>query len=179
MNAARNRYQKPAGRSNAPSVKCTFCYDRQRGGLVPACAKACPTESILFGPLDELRAHAAQRVADLHALGWLAVIAETCVWLLLELRRHGAVDRAVHEGRSGALLRSAGILTGPVALVLRAAGMRFWPALLLADTAAKKGVRAGATSPVAVTLSLPGCFVDVACFPFLAFLFTFAFDVFR
>jgi hypothetical protein len=75
------------------------------------------------------------RLPALNALGWLAAIAETCVWLLLELRRHGAVDRAVHEGRSGALLRSAGILTGPVALILRALGMWFWPAVLLADIA--------------------------------------------
>jgi formate dehydrogenase iron-sulfur subunit len=35
--------------------KCTLCYDRLRGGLEPACAKACPTKSIQFGPLDELR----------------------------------------------------------------------------------------------------------------------------
>jgi formate dehydrogenase iron-sulfur subunit len=49
--------------------KCTMCYDRLRGGLEPACAKACPTDSIQFGPLDELRAIAQTRVADLHAAG--------------------------------------------------------------------------------------------------------------
>jgi formate dehydrogenase iron-sulfur subunit len=49
--------------------KCTLCYDRQRGGLEPACAKACPTDSIQFGDLAELRAKAEQRVADLHARG--------------------------------------------------------------------------------------------------------------
>ena len=37
------------------AFKCTFCYDRQKAGLQPACAKACPTESIQFGDLDELR----------------------------------------------------------------------------------------------------------------------------
>ena len=37
------------------AFKCTFCYDRQIEGLTPACAKACPTESIQFGPLDELQ----------------------------------------------------------------------------------------------------------------------------
>src|SRR6266480_2944784 len=42
--------------------KCTMCYDRLRGGLEPACAKACPTDSIQFGPLEELRARAAERV---------------------------------------------------------------------------------------------------------------------
>ncbi|HEY2239642.1 MAG TPA: 4Fe-4S dicluster domain-containing protein [Streptosporangiaceae bacterium] len=49
--------------------KCTLCYDRLRGDLEPACAKACPTKSIQFGPLDELRERAAQRVADLHDHG--------------------------------------------------------------------------------------------------------------
>jgi len=49
--------------------KCTLCYDRQRDGLVPACAKACPTQSIQFGPLDELRHRAQQRVDELHQRG--------------------------------------------------------------------------------------------------------------
>ena len=49
--------------------KCTLCYDRQRDGLVPACAKACPTESIQFGPIDELRERARKRVEDLHQRG--------------------------------------------------------------------------------------------------------------
>ncbi len=49
--------------------KCTMCYDRLRGGLEPACATACPTDSIQFGPLDELRAIAEVRLADLHAAG--------------------------------------------------------------------------------------------------------------
>jgi formate dehydrogenase iron-sulfur subunit len=51
------------------AFKCTFCYDRQKAGLVPACAKACPTESIQFGPLDELRERARTRVEQLHAAG--------------------------------------------------------------------------------------------------------------
>jgi formate dehydrogenase iron-sulfur subunit len=51
------------------SHKCTLCYDRQKDGLVPACAKACPTESIQFGPLDELRERARKRVEDLHRRG--------------------------------------------------------------------------------------------------------------
>ena len=49
--------------------KCTLCYDRLGAGLEPACAKACPTESIQFGPLDELRERAAARVTQLHAAG--------------------------------------------------------------------------------------------------------------
>jgi formate dehydrogenase iron-sulfur subunit len=45
--------------------KCTLCYDRLGDGLTPACAQACPTESIQFGPLDELRARAGERVRQL------------------------------------------------------------------------------------------------------------------
>jgi formate dehydrogenase iron-sulfur subunit len=51
------------------SHKCTLCYDRQRDGLVPACAKACPTASIQFGPVDELRKRAGKRVEELHRRG--------------------------------------------------------------------------------------------------------------
>ena len=49
--------------------KCTLCYDRLHGGLEPACAKACPTESIQFGELDELRERAGERVERLHEGG--------------------------------------------------------------------------------------------------------------
>jgi formate dehydrogenase iron-sulfur subunit len=49
--------------------KCTLCYDRLRGDMTPACAQACPTESIQFGPLQELRQRAEQRVATLHDAG--------------------------------------------------------------------------------------------------------------
>jgi formate dehydrogenase iron-sulfur subunit len=49
--------------------KCTLCYDRLQGGMEPACAKACPTDSIQFGPLDELRETAKKREAQLHAQG--------------------------------------------------------------------------------------------------------------
>jgi formate dehydrogenase iron-sulfur subunit len=51
------------------SHKCTLCYDRQRDGLVPACAKACPTASIQFGPIDELRQRAHKRVEELRRGG--------------------------------------------------------------------------------------------------------------
>ncbi|GAA2305202.1 4Fe-4S dicluster domain-containing protein [Streptomyces kunmingensis] len=49
--------------------KCTMCYDRLGAGQEPACAKACPTDSIQFGPLDELRERAALRVDELHGAG--------------------------------------------------------------------------------------------------------------
>ena len=42
--------------------KCTLCYDRTRDGLEPACAQACPTDSIQYGPLDELREKANGRL---------------------------------------------------------------------------------------------------------------------
>jgi formate dehydrogenase iron-sulfur subunit len=51
------------------AFKCTLCYDRLRDGLEPACAMACPTDSIQFGELDELRGRAARRVAALHDAG--------------------------------------------------------------------------------------------------------------
>jgi formate dehydrogenase iron-sulfur subunit len=49
--------------------KCTLCYDRIGDGLTPACAMACPTESIQFGPLDELRERAQARLGELHDSG--------------------------------------------------------------------------------------------------------------
>jgi formate dehydrogenase iron-sulfur subunit len=49
--------------------KCTLCYDRLQGGAEPACAKACPTDSIQFGPLDELRERADRRLEALHEQG--------------------------------------------------------------------------------------------------------------
>ena len=49
--------------------KCTLCYDRLQDGLEPACAKACPTDSIQFGPYDELVETARGRVAELHERG--------------------------------------------------------------------------------------------------------------
>ena len=49
--------------------KCTLCYDRLQGGMEPACAKACPTQSIQFGPVIELRETARKRVDALHSAG--------------------------------------------------------------------------------------------------------------
>jgi len=66
--------------------KCTLCYDRLRGGQEPACAKACPTDSIQFGDLDELRERAAQRVEQLHGRG------------VIEARLYGADP---HDGVGG------------------------------------------------------------------------------
>jgi formate dehydrogenase iron-sulfur subunit len=49
--------------------KCTLCYDRLKDGMEPACAQACPTQSIQFGPLDQLREHAQHRLEQLHKDG--------------------------------------------------------------------------------------------------------------
>ena len=51
------------------AFKCTFCYDRQKAGLEPACAKACPTESIQFGEIESLRSTAQERLQELHSRG--------------------------------------------------------------------------------------------------------------
>ena len=49
--------------------KCTLCYDRLQQDMAPACAKACPTDSIKFGDLEELRSIASDRVEALHENG--------------------------------------------------------------------------------------------------------------
>ncbi|QEC48292.1 4Fe-4S dicluster domain-containing protein [Baekduia soli] len=55
--------------SDGGAHKCTLCYDRLEVGQEPACAKACPTDSIQFGELETLRARAGERVEALHAAG--------------------------------------------------------------------------------------------------------------
>jgi formate dehydrogenase iron-sulfur subunit len=65
-----DRRDGPDGTKNVGiAQKCTLCYDRLQDGLTPACAQTCPTESIQFGPLNELRERAAKRVDDLHERG--------------------------------------------------------------------------------------------------------------
>jgi formate dehydrogenase iron-sulfur subunit len=58
-----------AGKPDGRVWKCTLCYDRTKAGHEPACAKACPTDSIQFGPLDELRIHASGRLEEVKAAG--------------------------------------------------------------------------------------------------------------
>jgi len=65
--------------------KCTLCYDRLKDGMEPACAKACPTDSIQFGEVEQLKAHARERLGILHERG------------VEEARLYG-VDDAILEG---------------------------------------------------------------------------------
>ncbi|QYC42383.1 Formate dehydrogenase, nitrate-inducible, iron-sulfur subunit [Nonomuraea coxensis DSM 45129] len=55
--------------STGVAAKCTLCYDRLGVGQEPACAKSCPTDSIQFGELDELRERAARRLEQVRAAG--------------------------------------------------------------------------------------------------------------
>ncbi|HMQ30856.1 MAG TPA: 4Fe-4S dicluster domain-containing protein [Chloroflexaceae bacterium] len=62
-----------AGRENegaGTAKKCTLCYDRLQHNLVPACAQACPTESIQFGPIAELKTRAEARLTQLQGEGF-------------------------------------------------------------------------------------------------------------
>ena len=61
-----------SGHENAgegTAKKCTLCYDRMQNGLTPACAQACPTASIQFGPIDELKQRAEARLQQLKSQG--------------------------------------------------------------------------------------------------------------
>jgi formate dehydrogenase iron-sulfur subunit len=66
--------------------KCTLCYDRMKDGLEPACAKACPTDSIQFGEVEQLKAHARERLGLLHERG------------VTEARLYGADDNILDGG---------------------------------------------------------------------------------
>lgn len=52
------------------SYKCTLCSDRVAMGQGPACAKACPTQAIVFGTKDDMKAHATERIQDLKSRGY-------------------------------------------------------------------------------------------------------------
>ena len=61
--------EKGVTKNEGIAQKCTLCYDRIGDGLQPACAQACPTESIQYGDVDELRERAQARVDALHEQG--------------------------------------------------------------------------------------------------------------
>src|SRR5205085_12141798 len=66
--------------------KCTLCYDRMKDGLEPACAKSCPTDSIQYGEVEELKKHARERLGLLHERG------------LNEARLYGVDDNILDGG---------------------------------------------------------------------------------
>jgi formate dehydrogenase iron-sulfur subunit len=116
--------------------KCTLCYDRIKEDLdlQPACAKACPTDSIQFGPLDELRAKAGKRVEALHEAGMGEARlygADTgdgvggfgAFFLLLdEPQAYGLPpDPVVPTRRLGGIWRSAALAAGVVGAAVAAA----------------------------------------------------------
>jgi formate dehydrogenase iron-sulfur subunit len=101
--------------------KCTFCYDRLQVGLPPACAQACPTRSIQFGPIDELKQRAAERVAQLQAQG------QTDAYL------YGADDSILGGLNSFYLLLDRPEVYGlPSAVQARLPSRSVWPASLKA-----------------------------------------------
>jgi hypothetical protein len=59
------------------------------------------------------------RIAPLNAIGFLASAIETALWICLELNKHGAADRALHEKSSGWLIRGGEVFSGPLAFILR------------------------------------------------------------
>ncbi len=52
------------------AYKCTLCSDRVAVGQGPACAKACPTQAIVFGTKDDMKKHAEWRIKDLKSRGY-------------------------------------------------------------------------------------------------------------
>jgi len=70
--------------------------------------------------LLELLGH---RIAALNFLGFYAAMVETALLIWLNVNKHGAADRAIHEHRSGWLIRIGEILNGPLALILRFFGL--------------------------------------------------------
>ncbi|MDW9909530.1 formate dehydrogenase subunit beta [Sinorhizobium meliloti] len=52
------------------AYKCTLCSDRVAVGRGPACAKACPTQAIVFGTKEDMKKHAEHRIADLKSRGY-------------------------------------------------------------------------------------------------------------
>jgi hypothetical protein len=101
------------------------------------------------------------RAPSLHAIGLGTALVETLFGAWIELRRHGAVDRALRDGGPGLLLRGSGLLAGPTALALRlvgavpAAGIAFLAGALISRFGWVAAGRASAADPEA-TLAVQG-----------------------
>lgn len=102
------------------------------------------------------------RLAALHGVGIGVAAAETAVGASVELWPNGPADRALREGRSGLLLRLAGVLAGPLPLVLRLLDMRAAAAacFLIGSLLSRYGWlaagRASALDPEAALAAPPG-----------------------
>ncbi len=102
------------------------------------------------------------RRPPLLAIGFFAASCQVLVFLWLELQTHGAADRSLHEGRSGWILRAGEALEGPLALVLRAAGLvpaaaiAFLAGALVSRFGWLSAGRASANDPEAVLASQRG-----------------------
>ena len=110
--------------------KCTLCYDRIGDGLTPACAKACPTESIQYGELDELRERAA-------AAGGRSCtrpgVAEARLYGARPGRRRRRRRRVLPAARrAGGVRPAAGPGGAPPGTCRRCGGGPGWPALAMA-----------------------------------------------
>ncbi|MDT2021420.1 formate dehydrogenase subunit beta [Methylocella sp. CPCC 101449] len=57
-------------KTEGKAYKCTLCSDRVAVGQGPACAKACPTQAIVFGPKEDMKKHAEERIKDLQSRGF-------------------------------------------------------------------------------------------------------------
>nr|WP_314076108.1 formate dehydrogenase subunit beta [uncultured Roseococcus sp.] len=57
-------------RADHRAYKCTLCSDRVAVGQGPACAKACPTQAIVFGTKEDMTRHAQERITDLKSRGF-------------------------------------------------------------------------------------------------------------
>ena len=105
--------------------KCTLCYDRLKGGHEPACAKACPTDSIQFGELDELRERARAAARDARGAG----LERAAPLRRGSGRRRRRLRRVLPAARRAGGLRPAA----------RSGGADQAPAAALADDRARRG----------------------------------------
>jgi formate-dependent nitrite reductase membrane component NrfD len=69
------------------------------------------------------------RIAALNFLGYYAAAVETALLVWLNVNKHGAADRAIHQHGTGWIIRIGEILNGPLALVLRFFGFIPWAAI--------------------------------------------------
>jgi formate dehydrogenase iron-sulfur subunit len=107
--------------------KCTLCYDRLQHGLAPACAQACPTSSIQFGKITDLKQRARARVEQLHGQG------------VAKARLYGADDKVLGGLNSFYLLVDEpevyGLPSAPLVPSRNVPGSSFWSVVTALMTA--------------------------------------------